>query len=83
MTEKINMEELQIRVRQLDGELETIRDRIRQYGLKEIFETMPEVEDKDELADKYVATLDALRICLLRFMTRLSQLQKETQTELF
>ena len=83
MAEKINVDELQLRVQQLDGEVETIRDRIRQYGLEEIFETMPEVEDKGELTDKYVATLDALRTCLLRFITRLSQLQKETQTEHF
>ncbi|MGB8312836.1 MAG: hypothetical protein WCE81_13420 [Halobacteriota archaeon] len=77
------MDELQLRVRQLYGEVETIRDRIRQYGREEIFETMPEVEDKDELTDKYVATLDALRTCLFRFITRLLQLQKETETELF
>jgi hypothetical protein len=35
-------------------------------------------EDDDELADKIVATLDALRACLLQFRTRLSQLEKET-----
>jgi hypothetical protein len=37
MTEKINVEGIQLRVRQLDGGLETIRDRIHQYGLVEIF----------------------------------------------
>ena len=54
MTKKINVEDLQRRVWQLDGELETIRDRIRQYGLEEIFETKSEAEDNDELVDKIV-----------------------------
>ena len=52
MTEKTNVEGLQLRVSQLDGELETIRDRICQYGLEEIFETKSEAEDNDELVDK-------------------------------
>jgi predicted component of type VI protein secretion system len=82
MTKKINVEDLQLRVWQLDGELETIRDRIRQYGLEEFFETKSEAEDNDELADKIVAVLDALRTCLLQFKTRLSQLQKEAEAGL-
>lgn len=82
MTKKINAEDLQLRVWQLDGELETIRDRIRQYGLEEIFETKSEAEDNDELADKTVAALDALRTCLLQFRTRLSQLEKEAEADL-
>jgi len=37
---------------QLDGELETTRDRIRQYGLEEIFETKSKAENNGDLADK-------------------------------
>ena len=82
MTEKISVEGLQLRVWQLDGELETIRDRIRQCGLEEIFETKSEAEDNDEPVDKIVVVLDALRTCLLQFRTRLSQLQKEAEAGL-
>jgi len=82
MTEKINVEGIQLRVWQLDGGLETIRDRIRQYGLEEIFGTKSKAEDNDELADKIVAALDALRTCLLQFRTRLSQLEKKTEADL-
>jgi len=82
VTEKINVDGLQLRVWQLDGGLKTIRDRIRQYGLEEIFETKSEAEDNDELVDKIVAALDALRTCLLQFRTRLSQLQKEAEAGL-
>ena len=77
MTEKINVEPLQLRVWQLDG-AGNHTGRIRQYGLEEIFEMKSKAEDDDELADKIVATLDALRACLLQFRTRLSQLEKET-----
>ncbi|MGB8312571.1 MAG: hypothetical protein WCE81_12035 [Halobacteriota archaeon] len=82
MTKKISVEDRQLRVWQLDGELETIRDRIRQYGLEEIFETKSEAEDNDEPVDKIVVALDALRTCLLQFRTRLSQLQKEAEAGL-
>lgn len=82
MTEKVNVEGLQLRILQLDGELETIHDRIRQYGLEEMFETKLEAEDSDQLAEKVVATVDALRSCLLQFTTRLSKLQKEAEMEL-
>ena len=83
MTEKINVEELQLRILQLEGELETIHERIRQRGLEEIFETKLEVEDSDRLAGQVVATVDALRTCLLQFRTRLSKLQKEAESEFF
>jgi hypothetical protein len=67
---------------QLVGELETMRDRIRQYGLEEIFETKSEAEDNGELADKIAAVLDALRTCSLQFRTRLSRLEKEAEADL-
>ena len=41
MAKKINVEDLQLRVWQLDGELETIRDRIRQYGLRKFLKRNP------------------------------------------
>jgi len=83
MAEKINVEGLQLRILQLEGELETIHERIRQYGLEEIFETKLEAEDSDQLAEKVVATVDALRTCLLQFRTRLAKLQKEAESEFF
>ena len=83
MTEKINVEKLQLRILQLEGELETIHERIRQKGLKEIFETTLEDEDSDRLAGQLVATVDALRTCLLQFRTKLSKLQKEAESEFF
>ena len=83
MAEKINVEGLQLRILQLEGELETIHERIRQYGLEEIFETKLEAEDSDQLAEKVVATVDALRTCLLQFRTRLAKPQKEAESEFF
>lgn len=83
MTEKINVEWLQLRILQLEGELETIHEWIRQKGLKEIFETTLEVEDSDRLAGQVVAMVDALGTCLLQFRTKLSKLQKEAESGFF
>ncbi|HXY87690.1 MAG TPA: hypothetical protein VEG44_04565 [Candidatus Acidoferrales bacterium] len=83
MTEKINVEGLQLRILQLEGELETIHERISQRGLKEIFETTLEVEDSDRLTGQVVATVDAWRTCLLQFRIKLSKLQKEAESEFF